>query len=66
MRCGLPGVRMAGERLICVFLDWSNELMATSRCEHAQAEAVLLEAQPVSNAVNGSILRCTAGLQSFE
>ncbi|KAL0038316.1 hypothetical protein WJX77_001887 [Trebouxia sp. C0004] len=42
---GLPGLQMAAERLISVHLAYSEELMATSRREHARAEAEVLEAQ---------------------
>ena len=45
---GQPGLQMAAERLISVHLAYAEELMATSRREHARAEAEALEAQKVS------------------
>ena len=45
---GQPGLQMAAERLINVHLAYAEELMGTSRREHARAEAEVLEAQKVS------------------
>ena len=45
---GQPGLQMAAECLISVHLAYAEELMATSRREHARAEAEALEAQKVS------------------
>ena len=44
---GQPALQMAAERLISVHLLYAEELMATSRREHARAEAEALEAQKV-------------------
>lgn len=45
---GQPGLQMAAERLINIHLAHAEELMATSRREHARAEVEVLEAQKVS------------------
>ena len=41
---GQPGLQTAAERLINVHLAYAEELMGTSRREHARAEAEVLEA----------------------
>ena len=44
---GQPGLQMAAERLISVHLLYAEELVATSRREHARADAEALDAQKV-------------------
>jgi len=58
---GQPGLQMAAERIISVHLLYAEELMATSRREHARAEAEALEAQKVLLAFLLFVFRTTLG-----